>query len=151
MLVWVPYMLREATAHCFSPAESMHKTWEARQAARRTPLRWGNRPGTNRKTHPERLPRTRYTRDSYNRAIRRGIDKANATIRELALQTGQENPITLAYWHPNQLRHARATEIRRQFGLEATQVVLGHAKADVSQIYAERDLSLAARIMQQVG
>lgn len=35
--------------------------------------------------------------------------------------------------------------------LEATQVVLGHASANVSEIYAERDLSLAAEIMRKIG
>lgn len=54
-------------------------------------------------------------------------------------------------WRPNQLRHARATEIRRRFGLEASQVVLGHAKADVTQVYAERDFALAAEIMGKIG
>ena len=52
---------------------------------------------------------------------------------------GLENPALLAYWAPNRLRHTRATEVRKQFGLEAAQVILGHAKADVTQVYAERD------------
>ena len=47
------------------------------------------------------------------------------------------------HWHPNQLRHAVGTELRKRFGLEAAQVVLGHATADVTQIYAERDMGLA--------
>jgi integrase len=54
-------------------------------------------------------------------------------------------------WSPNQLRHAAGTEVRRKFGLEAAQVVLGHAKADVTQVYAERDMALAAAIMQKIG
>ena len=54
-------------------------------------------------------------------------------------------------WSPNRLRHTAATQIRRQFGLEAVQVALGHAKADVTQIYAERDLTLAVQIMQKIG
>lgn len=54
-------------------------------------------------------------------------------------------------WTPNQLRHAAATDIRRQFGLEAVQVVLGHAHANVSEVYAERDLNLAAEIMRKIG
>ena len=45
----------------------------------------------------------------------------------------------------------RATEIRKQFGLEAAQAILGHANADVTQIYAERDLGLAERVMREVG
>ena len=31
------------------------------------------------------------------------------------------------HWHPNQLRHAFATEVRRSFGLEACRAVLGHS------------------------
>ena len=49
----------------------------------------------------------------------------------------------VAYWHPNQLRHNFATLARRQYGLEAAQVALGHSRADVTQVYAERDLTLA--------
>ena len=124
---------------------------EARNAARKTPLRYGNRPDTNRKARPARLPKAHYTKDSYNRAIRRGIDKVNKAIREQAAQTDTENPVMLSYWHPNQLRHAAATEIRSRYGLEAAQVVLGHAKADVTQVYAERDQALAAEIMREVG
>jgi site-specific recombinase XerC len=54
-------------------------------------------------------------------------------------------------WSPNQLRHSAATEIRKRFGLEAAQVTLGHAAADVTQVYAERDLERAAAVMAQVG
>lgn len=57
----------------------------------------------------------------------------------------------LPKWHPNQLRHSVATSIRRQFGLEATQVCLGHAQADVTQIYAETDRRLAADVMRRIG
>ena len=39
---------------------------------------------------------------------------------------------------PNQIRHPYATRIRREYGLEAAQVLLGHSKADVTQLYAER-------------
>ena len=46
-------------------------------------------------------------------------------------------------WAPNQLRHSAATEVRKVYGLEAAQLVLGHASADVSQIYAERDMNKA--------
>jgi hypothetical protein len=36
-------------------------------------------------------------------------------------------------------------------GLEAAQVILGHAKADVIQVYAERDLDKAEAVMREVG
>jgi site-specific recombinase XerC len=54
-------------------------------------------------------------------------------------------------WSPNQLRHAAGTDVRRQYGLEAAQVILGHAKADVTQVYAERDQALAAEVMGKIG
>jgi hypothetical protein len=44
-----------------------------------------------------------------------------------------------------------ATEMRRSFGLEAAQVVMGHSKADVTQVYAERDHALAADVVWRIG
>ena len=54
-------------------------------------------------------------------------------------------------WSPNQLQHAAATEIRRKFGLEAAQVVLGHSSADITQVYTERNQKLAAEVIKQIG
>ena len=105
-----------------------------RTAERRTPLSCGNRPGTNRKRSPKRKPGAKYSTDSYRRAIHRACDAAK-----------------VERWSPNQLRHTAGTEIRAKFGLEAAQVVLGHAAADVTQIYAERDLALATQVAREVG
>jgi integrase len=60
-------------------------------------------------------------------------------------------PVLLPHWHANQLRHSKATEVRRQFGLEAAQVSLRHAKADVTQVYAERDARLAVEVARKIG
>jgi hypothetical protein len=49
------------------------------------------------------------------------------------------------------LRHAKASEIRKLYGLEGAQVVLGHAHARVSEVYAERDLDKAESIMARIG
>src|SRR5262245_13522074 len=54
-------------------------------------------------------------------------------------------------WHPNQLRHSYLTAVRRRYGLEGAQVAAGHAKADVTQVYAERDLGLAEKIAAEIG
>jgi len=54
-------------------------------------------------------------------------------------------------WSPNQLRKLRATEVRKDYGLEASQVVLNHANAEITQIYAARDLDLATRIAAETG
>jgi site-specific recombinase XerD len=68
-----------------------------------------------------------------------------AVIRRACERAGVE------HWHPNQLRHTFASEVRRHYGLEAVQVLLGHARADVTQVYAERDLTLAARVAAEIG
>jgi integrase len=147
-----PFLLRAADAYCFSPAESVAKQRADRGAARKTPLSYGNRPGTNVKRKPKRQPGQRYTSESYQYAIRRACEKAFPVPKEIA-----KDPEAVKKWHvehhwsPNQLRHTAATEIRRRFGLEAAQVTLGHSQADVTQIYAQRDYELAVRIAREVG
>jgi integrase len=54
-------------------------------------------------------------------------------------------------WHPNQLRHSYATRARAAFGLEAAQHALGHTRADVTQIYSERDMKLAEKVARRLG
>ena len=54
-------------------------------------------------------------------------------------------------WAPNRLRHTAATEIRKTFGLEGAGAALGHSKLDVTQIYAEKNMSLAREIARKVG
>jgi site-specific recombinase XerC len=54
-------------------------------------------------------------------------------------------------WHPHQLRHNAGTKLRKEYGLEAAQVILGHRTLTVTQVYAERNVEAAQRIMLQVG
>ena len=129
-----PYLLRAGAENCFSPAQSERKRLANNHRRRVTPLSCGNRPGTHRAKKPRRSPGGQYGKDAYNRAIARACKVAGV------------DP-----WSPNRLRHTAATQVRHKYGLEAAQVVLGHATANVTQIYAERDLQLAARIMREVG
>ena len=75
-----------------------------------------------------------YSVASYRQAIHRACDKAN-----------------ISRWSPNRLRHSVATQIRADFGLEAAQVILGHSKADVTQVYAERNSQLAETVIREIG
>jgi integrase len=86
------------------------------------------------KPFAKKRPGKLYSRVSYQRAIRRACDRAG-----------------VPHWTPNQLRHLAATKIRAAYGLEAAQVILGHSKADVTQIYAARDLDKARLIVAQAG
>ena len=52
---------------------------------------------------------------------------------------------------PNQLRHTSATRIRAAMGLEASGAVLGHKDINTTQIYAERDETLAVNAAEILG
>lgn len=54
-------------------------------------------------------------------------------------------------WSPGQLRHSAATRLRREVGLEAARVALGHADPSTTLHYAERDEAAAAAIMGRLG
>jgi integrase len=77
--------------------------------------------------------------------------------RKLPLAERQRLQSLAATWRaqhcgaPNQLRHATATEVRAKFGVEVAQTVLGHARADVTQAYAERNPELAKKVAKQLG
>ena len=63
-----------------------------------------------------------------------------AVIRRACLRAGVEP------WHPNQLRHLFGSSVRRCFGLEAAQVLLRQAKADVTQVHAQTPSQTMARV-----
>jgi integrase len=75
--VLAPFMAnRPLDAFLFSPAEAERERLAALHARRATPRSCGNRPGTNRRTSPERSPGDRYTPESYRRAVARACDRA---------------------------------------------------------------------------
>jgi integrase len=94
---------------------------------------------------------------AYRRAKGQERERLKATARQAereyrsALDAACKVAGWTASWHPNQLRHAHGTEVRRRYGLEGAQVALGHSRADVTQVYAERDRALAERIACEVG
>ena len=144
------YLDRAPESFCFSPLEAQAARLAELKRKRKTPLNQGNRPGTNRKRNPKRKPGERYTSASFARAIARACAKAFPVPKELE-QTKAIKWVMEHCWQPNRIRHSAATEIRKKFGLEAASVVLGHAKADVTQIYAERDLSKAMQVAAEIG
>jgi integrase len=141
--VLAPYLNRPAEQYLVSPREAEAGRNANRRKARRTPMtpsQARRRP----KPRPKRQKRDRYDVHSYRRAVTYGIAKANKR-RSLAGE-----PI-IPGWSPLQLRHSRATEIRKLYGIEAAQLVLGHKRADVTQVYAERDEARALEIIKKFG
>ena len=142
-----PYLNRAKSKFCFSPAEAEEQFRRAKRLARKTPLKYEKR---KTKSTPARRPRDQYSTGSYRKAIHRACDRLHKPTEKLTgekLKTWQSRH----RWSPNRLRHNSATEIRRQFGLEGAQVILGHAKADVTQVYAELHHDRGIQIAREVG
>ena len=143
------FLTRSSDAYLFSPVEA--EEWRndhrvvARDPNRKTKVypcelkAREKRKAAAKRRLPKRPKRDHYDTASYRRAIKYGIVKAKA------------NGVQILSWHPHQLRHSRATEVRRQYGVEGAQVALGHARADVTEIYAERNFGLATRIAKECG
>ncbi len=129
----IAYLDRPATAYCFSPQESEALRREALHKARKAPMGHGSKQKSSPRSG-QRQPATSYTTGSCHRAIHRSCKKHG-----------------IEKWPPNQIRHTTGTEIRSKYGLEAAQTVLGHSNAAVTEIYAERDLALAAKIARELG
>jgi integrase len=136
--VLCPFLDRRPEQFLFSPLEAECWRNATRRRSRRTPMT-PSQAARSPKKAPRRAKRERFDVDSYRRSINYAIVRA------------RKSGIELSDWYPLQLRHTRATEIRRRFGIEAAQVSLGHARADVTQVYAERNLALATEVALQLG
>lgn len=128
------YLLRGADSACFSPIESEKQRLQAKHEARVTPMSCGNKPGTNRTRTPRKTPGASFVTGSYAHSIKAACKRAKVSS-----------------WAPNQLRHNTATIVRKHYGLEGAQVILGHSDIGISQVYAERDSSKAVSIARQIG
>jgi integrase len=156
--------------YLFSASQAVAESRARRSAMRRIP-RWPSHMARNkrkRKRSPVRTAGDHYQTHSYERAIKDACDKAFPLPVELAQGqdeswcqwqerlTEEQKAAVKEWrkehrWHPNQIRHAFATQVRKDHGLEAAQVLLGHSRADVTQIYAERNISLGSEVAAKIG
>jgi integrase len=163
-LVLRPFLPADPHAFVFSPARALAERAVVLRSRRRTRVQPSQM--KRRAKDRKRPPGERYTVTAYRNAIYRACDRADRLARQKAENAKAESegrePVMvpaevgdaerlIPRWHPHQLRHAHGTLVRRRFGLEAAQVLLGHSKADVTQVYAERDLSLAVRVAAECG
>ena len=177
---WIePYLKNDTDAPVFSPQQSEKERRKAQNEQRKSYQSCGNGPGTNRKAQPRKSPRRQYDNGSYNRAITYACDAAFPSPRHFQRQrveaTGRktdrwetegewqarlkreglfdelERWRKAHRWSPGQLRHSYATEVRKDYGLEAAQILLGHSRADVTQVYAERDTARAVEVAREAG
>jgi integrase len=128
-----PFLLRPKAAFCFSPAEAVAEMRARRRAARQTPDSCGNRPGSNVKRKPTKVPSKDYTVHAYNAAVRRAC-----------------KTLDIPTWHVHQLRHSRATQLRSVVGLELTRQILGHRSIPVTELYAQADRAKVLKAVRKM-
>jgi integrase len=162
-----PWLRTDPASYLFCPAEARIARYRERQRNRKTPL-WPSHQNKKHRQHPRRAPRAHYDVHSYRRAIYRACDTAfpppphlakreNETLRQWIARMTPEEKQELARWrsehrwHPHQLRHNAATNLRNEFGIEAARVILGHSSAFTTQIYVQLDRQRAIEVMGKVG
>ena len=133
------YLLRNTESFCFSPKESQQQRLAALHQERKTPISYGNRPGTNRKSNPIRMPGDKWDSQTYGRAVKRAVKAA------------QKAGIDVPHWTPHQLRHSAATIIAREFNLDTARAVLGHKSLQVTKIYAKEDIGRIVEKYKKIG
>lgn len=128
--ILLPYILRRM------PDEPL---FQPRDACKRPGI--GRRP--NQKPNPRKTDRRvgmEYNTNSYNKAIGRACEKAG-----------------VPHWHPHQLRHTAATAIKKEYGVEAAKVILGHTNERTTEIYIDRcvsideDTAIAREVIAKMG
>ncbi len=128
-----PWLRSDPLVYLFSPKEAMAEFQVARALTRKTK----RSPSEIARKKPRRKKRPlgdRYATTSYAHSIATACCKAG-----------------VQHWHPNQLRHAAATWLRKEFGLDVARVILGHSSPAVTEVYAELDREKAITVMERVG
>ncbi len=124
-----PFLKTDLTAYVFSPRDAVL------DARKKLDPKQGRSQRTLRIRGYRRCPSNRYTRGSYQTAIYKACVKAE-----------------IPAWGPNRLRHNAATFLRKEFGLDAARVILGHTSAAVTEIYAEQDrLHILNKVQHFIG
>jgi integrase len=123
-----------------SPADALHERHAAKRAADAPPV--GGYDYRQMPPYQGRSGRARgrsdvkpgWTVNSYRRAIGRAAKLAG-----------------IPHWHPHQLRHTAASQVRAKWGLDGSQLLLGHRHAEVTEVYAEADMGRMKEMILQRG
>jgi integrase len=152
-----PWLRLNLHEYLFQPKEAEAQRDAERRANRQTPLTPSQ---AKRRPKPKaaKAPGDHYTVSSYAHAVAQAVIRANAAracdaCKKLSSETRCPNCLAgaIPHWHPHQLRHTKATEIRREAGLDAARAVLGHRSPAITEVYAELDLGTASDVMERLG
>src|SRR5262249_45037080 len=126
-----PFLTLGTQAFLFSPRAAV----ELRRTEMRARGESKGQPSqvSRKKRKPRKQPGACYSANTYAQAVAKAVLAANTaaacakcTKLKPADRCDACKAAAIPHWHPHQLRHTHATEVRRRFGLEAAQVSLGH-------------------------
>jgi integrase len=127
-------------AYMFSPQQNMEERARTLRANRKSKVQPSQQ--NRKKKRPKKKPGDVYTVTRYARAIREAIKRHNRNKPEAE---------QIPHWHPHQLRHLRALELKREAGLDVARAVLGHKSPVLTEHYATLDIARAAEVMARIG
>ena len=160
-----PFLTMSMTEYLFNPRKAMDERRDELRANRMSKVQ-PSQQARQRKPNRKRAWGNRYTRWSLAKAIARGCeladqqarqaaeDKAAAAEGRLRVTVADKVPKAerlIPRWGPNRLRHSFATLARREFGIEGAGATLGHSKLSVTELYAEKNMLLAAKVAAKIG
>jgi integrase len=134
------HLATDTLAYLFSPRKLMEERAAALRAARKSKVQPSQQ--DRRKRRPKKAPGEVYTVTAYSHAIAQAIKRHNR---------GKPEAEHIPHWHPHQLRHLRALELKREFGLDTARAVLGHRSPALTEHYATLDIAAAAQAMAKLG
>ncbi len=158
-----PFLKADLQAFLFSPAEAEAVRHERRYGVVSRDRKTKVYPCELKRRARERVERqrrgrlgklrNRYDSVAYYRAIVYGIEAANRARLAEAKAAGMDvDKVDLVpHWHPHQLRHSAATELRREYDLEVARIILGHRSTAATEVYAEVDHARAIDVMARIG
>jgi len=133
--ILAPYLdVRQPDDYVFTPKQARVERYALLRAKRKSKVQPSQRCRAKRPSKLQVSLLPRFSVPAYTASIRRACDKAG-----------------VPHWFPNMLRHSFATEARELFGLDGAQYLLGHSKADTTQVYTARGQQLAMKAASQIG
>jgi integrase len=134
------HLTASVEAYLFSPRKLMEERVATMRTKRKTKVQPSQR--DRRKRNPRKSPGDRYTSTSHAQALRKAIERHNK---------GKAEAAQIPHWHPHQLRHLRALELKREVGLDVARAVLGHRSPAITEMYATIDIAKGAEAMGRLG
>jgi integrase len=126
------FLTTRTDAYLFSPVDAERDRLAAMRLKRNTKVPPSQ--VCRKKRRPRKRAGERYSSESYAKAIRYGCKKAG-----------------IPAWAPNRIRHSFASDVRKKYGIEPVQALLGHARLNTSEIYARKSEELMRQVAAKIG